>query len=185
MAGHSKWNNIKNRKGAVDQQRSKLFGQLSKLIRIAVKEGGSSDPKNNPTLRTVLDKARAANMPSDKIQRAVEKGLGKASSGSSIQEIVYEGFGAGGVPVLVVVHTDNPVRSSAEMKFIFSRNQGSLGSPGSASYLFERKGEEFVPTMHIPATAEQQQALELLVASLRENEDVEDVFCAVESTPAS
>jgi YebC/PmpR family DNA-binding regulatory protein len=176
MAGHSKWNNIKNRKGAVDDQRSKIFGQISKLIRIAVKLGKSGDPKSNASLRTVLEKARAANMPNDKIQRAIERGVGRSSAGAQIQEIVYEGFGVAGVGFLVVVHTDNPVRSSAELKFIFSRNQGSMGSPGSAQYLFERKEDEFVVTMPTPVDATQKEILQQLVTALRENEDVEDVF---------
>jgi YebC/PmpR family DNA-binding regulatory protein len=180
MAGHSKWNNIKNRKGAVDAQRGKVFGQVAKLIRIAVKEGASADPKFNPGLRVVLDKARAANMPKEKIQKAVERGLGKSNSGASIQEIIYEGFGPAGVPLLIVAHTDNAVRTSAEMKFILSRNLGSLGSPGSAQYMFERKGEEFIPTMLMPAEGEQLQQVADLVAALRENEDVEEVFYAVE-----
>ncbi len=180
MAGHSKWHNIKNRKGAMDAQRSSIFAQLSKLIRIAVKQGSSGDPKFNPTLRTVLDKARAANMPNDKIQRAIERGLGTSKSGVRIQEIVYEGFGVAGVAMLVVVHTDNPIRSSAEMKFIFSRNQGSLGSPGSAQYMFERKEDEFIPTMYIPVDEAQAVAIRSLVDALRENEDVEDVFYAAQ-----
>jgi YebC/PmpR family DNA-binding regulatory protein len=180
MAGHSKWNNIKNRKGAVDEQRAKVFGQVAKLIRIAVKEGKSADPKFNPGLRVVLDKARAANMPKEKIQKAIERGLGKSNSGASIQEIVYEGFGPAGVPLLIIAHTDNAVRTSAEMKFILSRNLGSLGSPGSAQYMFERRGDEFVPTMFMPAAPDQLEQVATLVAALRENEDVEEVFCAAE-----
>lgn len=182
MAGHSKWNNIKNRKGAVDAKRGKVFSQLSKLIRIAVKEGGSGDPQFNPSLRTVLDKARAANMPKDNIQKAIERGLGKSASGQAIQEVVYEAFGPAGSALLIVAQTDNLNRTSGEIKFALSRNHGSLGSPGSASYLFTRNDQgEFVPNM--PYALEDPKDLEKiqnLIEVLRENEDVEDIYASVE-----
>lgn len=177
MSGHSKWNNIKNRKGAVDAKRGKAFGQISKLIRIAVRDSGSGDPKTNPSLRVVLEKARAANMPKGNIQRAIDKGLGK-SKGGQLQEIVYEGFGPGGVGFLVEVVTDNPNRVGSELKNVFSKNNGSLGSPGSAKYLFDRiqGGEGYVTTMPIPIADDQViNKLENLIDSLRDNEDVEQV----------
>lgn len=181
MAGHSKWNNIKNRKGAQDKARAKVFSQISKLIRIAVKEGGSGDPKMNPSLRVALDKARAANMPNANIDRAVERGLGKSSSGAAIQEIVYEGFGPGGVAILAVGMTDNPNRTASEVKYAFSRNNGSLGGPGSAMYMFQRDqegGYECTMPMQVDeATASQ---LQNLVDKLRESDDIEDVYLAAD-----
>lgn len=180
MAGHSKWNNIKNRKGAVDTKRAKIFGQLAKQIRIAVREGKSGDPKSNPTLRMVLEKARAANMPKENIQKAIERGLGKSASGASIQEVVYEGFAPGGVAILIVAQSDNANRTSSEIKFILSRAGGSLGGPGSAMYMFERSGDEFVCTMPLTVDAESTEKLYALVQSLRENDDVEEVFLATE-----
>ena len=180
MAGHSKWNNIKNRKGAVDAKRGKIFGEASKMIRIAVKEGGSDDPKFNASLRVALDKARAANMPKEKIQRALERGMGKSATGATIQEIAYEGFGPGGIAMIVVALTDNVNRTAGEMKFAFSRNHGSLGSPGSAMYLFARAADgSYQPTMllDIPdAQAEEQ--LRELVEAIRTIDDVEDVYLA-------
>lgn len=184
MAGHSKWNNIKNRKGAVDQKRARVFNQIAKNIRIAVQQGKSGDPKNNPLLRTQLDKARAANMPGDKIQRAINSGLGRGANGA-IQEIVYEGFGPGGVGMLVVAHTDNPNRMSGDIKFIFSRNNGSLGGPGSAKYLFQRQGDSYQVTMPMDVADEATLTqLADLKTALEENEDVEEVFLALAADSA-
>ncbi|MBP9820003.1 YebC/PmpR family DNA-binding transcriptional regulator [Candidatus Woesebacteria bacterium] len=181
MAGHSKWNNIKNRKGAVDKKRAKIFGQFAKQIRVAVKEGQSGDPKSNAGLRLILEKARAANMPKENIERAIERGMGKTATGASIQEIVYEGFGPGGVGLLIVAHTDNANRTSSELKFILSRGGGSLGSPGSAHYLFERDLQtgEYIPTMPFELDNDTLAQLSTLLETLEENEAVEQVFPAV------
>jgi len=180
MAGHSKWNNIKNRKGAQDTKRAKVFGDIAKLIRIAVKEGGSGDPKFNPGLRLLLDKARSANMPSANIDRAIQRGLGKSDSGASIQEIVYEGFGPGGVALLAVALTDNPNRTASEVKFAFSRNNGSLGGPGSAMYMFKRDNDGYVCTMLLDIDDSTRGSLLNLVDALREIDDVEDVYAATD-----
>ena len=178
MSGHSKWNNIKNRKGAQDKLKSKNFSQLSRLIRAATKQGASGDPKSNPTLRLILDKARVANMPKDKVQKAIDAALGK-DSGNQIQEIVYEGFGPGGVGMMIVALTDNLNRSSSEIRFLLSKFGGSLGSPGSAKYMFTRNQEgEFVANMKFPISAEDNEKLLELIDVLRDNEDVEDVFVA-------
>ena len=152
------------------------------MIRIAVKEGKSDDPKFNPTLRTMLDKARAANMPKDKIQKALERGMGKSSTGNMIQEVIYEGFGPGGVAMLVVAMTDNVNRTAGEMKYAFSRNNGSLGSPGSAMYMFQRSqdgGYEATIKIDTPDNATKLQ-LEELMDAIREIEDVEDIYIATD-----
>jgi YebC/PmpR family DNA-binding regulatory protein len=182
MAGHSKWNNIKNRKGAVDAKRGKIFTQLSKQIKTAVKEGKSGDPQSNATLRLAVDKARAANMPKDKIQKAIDRGLGKSQDGTVFQEIVYEGYAPGGVGMLITAVTDNPNRTSAEIKFIFSRAGGSLGGPGSVSYMFVRDQQgEYTTNMPIQVDdAKAQEDLQAMIDTFRENDDVEDVFCAGE-----
>ncbi|MCB9801141.1 MAG: YebC/PmpR family DNA-binding transcriptional regulator [Pseudomonadales bacterium] len=182
MAGHSKWNNIKNRKGAQDAAKGKVFGEVAKLIRIAVKEGGSDDPKFNAGLRVALDKARSANMPKEKIQKAIERGMGKSSSGASIQEITYEGFGPGGVAMIVVALTDNVNRTAGDMKFAFSRNNGSMGGPGSAMYMFQRAqdgGYEATMKIDVEDNATKLQ-LQKLVDAIREIEDVEDVYVATD-----
>ena len=181
MSGHSKWNNIKKRKGAVDAKKGKVFGILARQIRAAVKEGKSGDPQFNPTLRTILDKARAENMPKEKVQKAIDVGLGK-SSGLEVKEIVYEGFGTGGVGILAVAFTNNPNRTGGEVKNIFSKGGGSLESPGSAKYLFSRNLDGGYSTA-IPFQVEdpeQQESLQNLMDDLLENEDVEEVFCSGE-----
>lgn len=181
MSGHSKWSNIKNRKGAQDKKRGKIFGQLSRQIRAAVREGGSGDPSQNPTLRTILEKTREANMPKENIQRAINKGLGKGKSGS-VQELVYEGFGPGGVGMLITAVTDNVNRMSSELKNAFSKAGGSMGSPGSVMYMFNRSasGEEgYICIMPMPIEDEAAQAeIQDLMDVFREIEDVEEVFCA-------
>ncbi len=181
MSGHSKWNNIKNRKGAQDKKRGKLFGQLSRQIRAAVKEGKSGDPDQNPTLRTILEKTREANMPKENIQRAIDKGLGKGAAGL-VQEIVYEGFGPGGIGMLVTAVTDSVNRMSSELKNAFSKAGGSMGAPGSVMYMFGRSlsGEEgYICVTPIPVEDENtQQQLQDLMDSLLEIEDIEEVFCA-------
>ncbi len=178
MSGHSKWNNIKNRKGAQDKLKSKVFSQLSRLIRAAARQGNSGDPKSNPSLRLILDKARLANMPKDKVQKAIDVGLGK-NDGKQIQEIVYEAFGPGGTGMMIVALADNVNRSSSEIRFILSKFGASLGSPGSAKYMFSRNDEgEFVATMKLELSGEDQSKMLELMDSLRENEDVEDVFVA-------
>lgn len=181
MAGHSKWNNIKNRKAAVDAKKGKEFSQISKNIRMVVKEGKSGDPKMNPALRVQLDKARAANMPNSKIQKAIDAGLGKGANGI-IKEVVYEGFGPGGVGMIAIGLTDNQNRTSAEIKFAFSRSGGSLGSPGSVMYMFSRSEDGgYVSTMPMEITDEsQKKQVQDLIDTLRENDDVEDVYCVGE-----
>jgi YebC/PmpR family DNA-binding regulatory protein len=182
MAGHSKWNNIKNRKGAMDAKKGKVFGQLSKLIRMAVKEGKSDNPKFNPSLRLILDKARAANMPKENINRAIERGMGKTAGGASIQETTYEAFGPGGVAMLIAAVTDNPNRTSSEVKHALSKGGGSLSGPGSAMYLFERDQEsgEYRPTMEMEVSFDHLSALGKLHDALLEIEDVEEVYLAVD-----
>lgn len=180
MSGHSKWNNIKNRKGAQDKLKSKNFSQLSRLIRAATIQGGSGDPKSNSSLRLILDKARVANMPKEKVQKAIDAALGKGTN-NQIQEIIYEGFGPGGVGMMIVALTDNLNRSSSEIRFLLSKFGGSLGSPGSARYMFTRNPEgEFIATMKFPVSEEDTAKLVELVDNLRDNEDVEDVFLACE-----
>src|SRR5690625_288366 len=138
MAGHSKWSNIKRRKGAQDAKRGKIFARHAKLIYIAAKKGGG-DPDMNPALRTVIDKARADNMPNDNIERAIKKATGTLD-GANYEEVTYEGYGPGGVAVIVEVLTDNRNRTAAEVRHAFSRNGGNLGETGCVSFMFDRKG---------------------------------------------
>lgn len=138
MAGHSKWANIKHRKGRQDAARGKLFAKLAKAIEIAAREGGGN-PDFNPTLATAVYKAKAASMPHENIDRAIKRGTGEVD-GAHYEEIWYEGYGPGGVAVYVQVLTDNRNRAASDVRSTFTRHGGSLGEPGSVAYLFTQKG---------------------------------------------
>ena len=138
MAGHSKWANIKHRKGAQDAKRGKVFTKLIKEITIAARIGGG-DPGANPRLRTAIDKAKNENMPKDTIERAIKKGTG-GLEGVEYEEGTFEGYGPGGVAIIVEFMTDNRTRTVADVRHIFTKHNGSLGVTGSVGFLFERKG---------------------------------------------
>ncbi len=138
MAGHSKWANIKHRKGRQDAKRGKLFAKLIRAIEVAARSGGG-DPAANPTLAQAIQKARDASVPKDNIDRAIARGTGEVE-GVTYDEIWYEGYAPGGVAVYVQVLTDNRNRAASDVRSTFTRGGGSLGEPGSVSYLFETKG---------------------------------------------
>lgn len=138
MSGHSKWANIKHRKGAQDAKRGKTFTKLIKEITIAAKIGGG-DAEGNPRLRAAIDKARTENMPKDTIERAIKKGTG-GLEGVTYEEGIFEGYGPGGVAIIVEFMTDNRTRTVADVRHIFSKHGGNLGVSGSVSFLFARKG---------------------------------------------
>ncbi|WP_314063691.1 YebC/PmpR family DNA-binding transcriptional regulator [uncultured Vagococcus sp.] len=138
MAGHSKWKNIQGRKNAQDAKRGKIFQKLSRELYMAAKSGGP-DADSNPSLRMVLDKAKAANMPNDNIQRAIKK-ASAAGEGENYDEVIYEGYGPEGVAILVYTLTDNRNRTATNVRVAFNKNGGSLGETGSVNYMFDRKG---------------------------------------------
>lgn len=138
MAGHSKWANIQHRKGAQDAKRGKLFTKLIREITVAARTGGG-DPGNNPRLRAVLDKAFTANMSKDTVERAIKKGIG-AGDGENYEEVRYEGYGPGGIAVMVDCLTDNRNRTVGEVRHAFSKAGGNLGTDGSVAYLFKKHG---------------------------------------------
>jgi YebC/PmpR family DNA-binding regulatory protein len=138
MAGHSKWANIQHRKNAQDKKRGKIFTKLIREITVAARMGGG-DPNDNPRLRLAWDKALAANMPKDNIERAVKRGTGDGQ-GDNYEEIRYEGYGPNGVAIMVDCMTDNKNRTVSEVRYTFNRNGGNLGADGSVAYLFDRKG---------------------------------------------
>jgi len=138
MSGHSKWNNIKNKKGKEDAKRGKIFTKLARQITVAAKEGGL-DPDYNPSLKVAIDKAKAENMPNDNIKRAIEK-AGGADSDDNFEEITYEGYGPGGVAVMVKCLTDNRNRTAPEIRHVFDKYNGNLGQPGCVSFMFDQKG---------------------------------------------
>src|SRR5437764_11554524 len=139
MAGHSKWASIKHKKAATDAKRGAQFTKLARAIQVAAREGGG-DPAGNAALATAIAKARDARMPKDNIERAIGKGTGAGADADAIESVLYEGYGPGGVAILVEALTENRNRTSAEVRHTFSKNGGSLGEPGSVSYLFEKKG---------------------------------------------
>ncbi|MBT8214750.1 MAG: YebC/PmpR family DNA-binding transcriptional regulator, partial [Acidimicrobiia bacterium] len=138
MAGHSKWANIKHRKGRQDAKRGKLFGKLIRAIEMSAREGGG-DPEANATLATAVQKAKDASVPKDNIERAIARGIGEVE-GVSYEEVWYEGYAPGGVALYVQCLTDNRNRTASDVRSQFTRNNGSLGEPGSVGYLFEQKG---------------------------------------------
>ncbi len=139
MSGHSKWSSIKHKKAATDAKRGKLFTKLARAITIAARDGGG-DPAGNPSLQLAIDKARAASMPKDNIQRAVDRGTGEGTDAAAIESVLYEGYGPGGAAILVEALTDNRNRTSAEVRHAFDRSGGSLGEPNSVAWMFEKRG---------------------------------------------
>ncbi len=139
MAGHSKWANIKHRKGAQDARRGKLFTKLIREITVAARMGGGGDPAHNPRLRAVMDKALTANMTKDTIERAIKRGTGELE-GAQYEEVRYEGYGPGGVAVMVECTTDNRTRTVGEVRHVFDKHGGNLGQDGSVAFLFHKLG---------------------------------------------
>jgi len=139
MAGHSKWAGIKHKKAIVDSRRGKLWTKLARGITVAAKEGGG-DVKGNPSLALAVQKAKDASMPKDNIQRAIDKGTGAGADAENFETVLYEGYGPGGVAMLIEAMTDNRNRSSADIRHLLSKHGGSLGEPGSVAYLFDKKG---------------------------------------------
>ena len=146
MSGHSKWATTKHKKAAIDAKRGKLFARLIKNIEVAARQGGG-DPAGNPTLYDAIQKARKNSVPLDNIERAVKRGSGAEAGGADYQTIMYEGYGPGGVAVLVECLTDNRNRAASEVRVALTRNGGSMADPGSVSYLFARKGIVMVPAV--------------------------------------
>ncbi|MEJ8786011.1 YebC/PmpR family DNA-binding transcriptional regulator [Peptoniphilus sp. HCN-40583] len=139
MSGHSKWHNIKNKKGKADAKRGKIFTKMARKIAVAVKEGGD-DPDYNPALKAAIDSAKAENMPNDNIERAIKKAAGEGDGGN-FESITYEGYGPSGIAVMVQCLTDNRNRTAPDVRHAFDKHGGNLGTDGSVSFLFDRKGQ--------------------------------------------
>ena len=139
MSGHSKWSTIKHKKAAIDAKKGVAFTRLAREISVAAREGGSADPAMNFRLRLMMDKAKAANMPSDNVDRAVKKGLGIAGDGLTFEEMVYEGYSPGGAAIMLKAMTDNRNRTASEVRVVFSRAGGNLGESGSVAWIFDSK----------------------------------------------
>jgi YebC/PmpR family DNA-binding regulatory protein len=170
MAGHSKWSKVKRFKGAIDAKRGQVFSKLSKEITLAAKTGGG-DPNSNPRLRSAIQAARAQSMPNDNVERAIKRGTGEATDASQIEEIISEGYAPGGVALIVETATDNKNRTAAEVRSIFSKNNGNLASAGSVSYMFHKKGQITVPRDSIDEDRLFELALEAGAEELTTEED--------------
>jgi YebC/PmpR family DNA-binding regulatory protein len=144
VSGHSKWHSIRHKKGAVDAKRGKLFSKLTRAVIVAAREGGP-DPDNNLALQNAIEKARENSMPKDTIERAIARGAGTDADAEAYEQVTYEGYGPNGVAVLVEALTDNRNRTAADVRHVFAKNDGNLGTSGAVAWLFERKGVIFVP----------------------------------------
>ena len=175
MAGHSKWANIKHRKARQDASRGKVWTKVIREITVAAKDG--PDPNDNPRLRLALEKANAANMPKDTIKRAIEKGSGTGETGV-LEEIVFEGYGPGGVAILVETMTDNRNRTVSDVRHAFSKFGGNLGTDGSVSYLFKKLG-----IIHINKNYSEEKLMENVIESGAQDFTEEDDFFEVTTDP--
>ncbi len=174
MAGHSKWANIKHRKGAQDKRRSKVFTKIIKEITVAIKENGNNgDPDTNPALRNAIQNARGVNMPKDNIERAIKKGTG--ADAESYEQLTFEGYGPHGIAFYVECMTNNTNRTVANVRAIFNKRNGSLGTNGSLEFLFDHKGVFTLEKSKLDWDLEELQ-LELIEAGADSFEDEEDIF---------
>jgi YebC/PmpR family DNA-binding regulatory protein len=188
MSGHNKWSTIKHKKGAADAKRSKIFSKIIKELTVAARMGGG-DLEGNPRLRTAVNTARAANMPKDNIDKAIKRGTGEIA-GVSYEEITYEGYGPGGVAVLVEALTDNRNRTVSEIRHIFDKYNGNLGESGCVSWMFDKKGIVIVSAEGLDEDEVMELALEIGAQDVRKEadtfeittdpSDLEDVRKAVE-----
>ncbi len=177
MSGHSKWSTIKRKKGVADAKRGKIFTKLIREIATAARIGGG-EIDSNPRLRLIVDKAKAANMPKDNITRAIAKGVGGGDDAETYEECVYEGYGPGGVAILIETLTDNKNRTVGEVRHALTRHGGNLGSSGCVAYLFEKKGLISVVSQGANADQLMEVALEAGAEDVVESEDVIDVLTA-------
>ena len=179
MAGHSKYANIKHRKAAVDAKRGKVWTKLSKAITVAARMGGG-DPDANPRLRLAVSDAKAVSMPKDNIERAIKKGTGELES-DNLEEVIYEGYGAGGVAIMADALTDNRNRTAPELRKLFEVNGGSLGSTNCVAYMFERKGIFVVDAEKIGEEQIMELALEAGADDVDRSGEVWEIVCSPEA----
>jgi YebC/PmpR family DNA-binding regulatory protein len=178
MSGHSKWSTIKHKKAATDARRGKLFTKILREIMAAARLGGG-DPKGNPRLRTALQDARSSSVPNDNIERAIKKGTGELE-GEAYEELVYEGYGPGGIAVLIEAMTDNRNRTAQEIRFLFGKHGGNLGESGSVAWMFDRRGHFVVERGALNEDQITELALEIGADDVAIEEEVFEIFTSVE-----
>jgi len=169
MSGHSKWSTIKHKKGAADAKRGKVFTRILKEMTVAARMGGG-DPNGNPRLRAAIAEAKANNMPKDNIDRAIKRGTGEIE-GVTYEELTYEGYGPGGVALLIDAVTDNPTRTVAEVRSKMSRLGGNLGTPNSVAWMFEKKGQVYVDASKIDEDSLMEKALDAGAEDVQREDD--------------
>jgi YebC/PmpR family DNA-binding regulatory protein len=177
MAGHSKWANIKHKKAATDKKKGKIFSKLAKEIMVAAKDGGGN-PNDNPRLRTALAAAKAANMPGTNVDRAIKKGTGELA-GVNFEEILYEGYGPGGIAVMVECLTDNRNRTASEVRYVFDRNNGNLAGSGAVNWMFHRKAHFVISGEN----ADEEKLMELTLDAGAEDIEAEDGMAEIWAAP--
>jgi len=168
MSGHSKWATIKHKKGALDAKRGKIFTRLIKEISIAAKNGGG-DPDTNPRLRGAIVAAKAENMPADNIKRAIQRGTGELP-GATYEEFSLEGYGPGGVAILLDINTDNRNRTVSEIRHVFGKNGGNMASAGAVAYMFHKKGDIIIPK----SAAQADDLMNIIIEANGEDEPIDD-----------
>ena len=178
MSGHSKWASIKHKKAVVDSRRGQQFTKLARAITVAARDGGG-DPDANATLENAVRKAKEASMPKDNIERAIARGTGEGGEGEALESVLYEGYGPGGVAILVEAVTDNRNRTGADVRHSFSKYGGNLGEPGSVAYLFDKKG-----TITIDASAHDEDELMVAVEAGAEDITADEGLWEVVAAPA-
>jgi YebC/PmpR family DNA-binding regulatory protein len=176
MAGHNKWSKVKHIKAAADAKKGKVFSKIARELTIAAKNGGR-EPDLNPRLRSAISAAKAANMPGDNVERAIKKGLGELD-GAALEEITYEGYGPGGVAMLVECVTDNKNRSSSDVRSAFNKGGGTMGSAGSVAHQFQRKGEIKLPAVAAGEDAVMEAALEAGADDVVSDTDEHTIYTA-------
>ncbi|MDO4662634.1 MAG: YebC/PmpR family DNA-binding transcriptional regulator [Tissierellia bacterium] len=179
MSGHNKWSSIKNKKGKEDAKRGKIFTKLARYITVAAREGGS-DPEYNPTLKAAIDKAKAENMPNDNINRAIKKATGSEAS-DNFERVIYEGYAVGGVAVIVECLTDNKNRTASNIRHLFDKFGGNLGTDGSVMYMFNRKGLLITKDKSADFDLLMMSALEAGCEDVTEEDDHYEIITSVEN----
>lgn len=175
MAGHSKWANIKHRKAAQDAKKGKVFTKVAKEITVAAKLGGG-DPEMNPRLRLALDKAKAANLPKDNVDRAIKKGTGEGNE-ANFEDLTYEGYGPDGVAILVQVLTDNKNRTVSDVRSTMTKNGGNMGEAGCVSWIFEKKGVISIPLNNVGEDQIMSLAIEAGAEDVETTEESYEIIC--------
>lgn len=179
MSGHSKWSTIKRKKGAVDAKRGKVFTRILREVTVAARLGGG-DPAGNPRLRAAIQEARGSNVPNDKLDRAIKRGTGELE-GAALDEVTYEGYGPGGVAVLVETMTDNRNRTVSEVRHLFSKHGGNLGENGCVSYMFDQRGYFVIEGDAMDEEELMELALELEVEDFATGKDAYELFTVPEA----